>query len=413
MYKIIVDNTRRVMVAARKFLCATAGNTALTFGLLAVPVTGVVGASIDYGRGADARALLQAAVDAAALAVANQASLTQSGRQSLANIVVADNLGTWSSQISPSVTETEPGAGTYKVSATASLSTMFLGLAGISSLSVSVSATAVSATSGPNVCILMLSASASPGLLANSNAVINAPNCEIDVASTGNPAATFNSGDNFNVSKLCVAGTQILRNGGTESTLATGCTVAADPFAGKLPTPTVGACTVSNQNYSGNTTLSPGVYCGNFNFNGTGTLTFNPGLYIFKGTSWNINSGWNLSGAGVTFYFADTSYIQINSGVNATLTAPTSGTYANILMYEPTGLSASSFTVDGSGGHSFQGLIYLPSRNITFNSMSNVSSEALTMVVNSLILDNLNWALQSSAYTITAAGGTSSARLTQ
>ena len=225
------------------------------------------------------------------------------------------------------------------------------------------------------------------------------------MASTGNPAATFNSGDNFNVSKLCVAGTQILNNNGPMSALKTGCTVASDPFAGNLPAVTVGSCTVNSQNYSGNVTLSPGVYCGNFNFNGTGTVTFLSGLFVIKGANWNMNSGWTMNGAGVSFYFADTSYMQINSGVVANLTAPTSGTYANILMFEPTGLANSSFSINGQAGHSFQGLIYLPSRNITFNSMSNVTSEALTIVLNTVILNTLDWNLKSSVLSIPAAGG--------
>ena len=333
--------------------------------------------------------------------------MTQLGREQLAGGVILSNLGTMASSIAPTVTESEPTSGTYQVAATATVATTFMKIAKINVVTIGATATAVisASTNTDNVCLLALSQNASPGLLANSDVTINASSCEIDVASTGNPAATFNSGDTFNVSKICVAGTQILNNNGSMSQLKTGCAVAADPFAGKLPAVTVGACTVNSQNYSGNVTLTPGVYCGGFNFNGSGTVDFQPGLYVFKGTSWNMNSGWTMNGSDVTFYFADTSYMQINSGVTANLTAPTTGTYANILMYEPNGLTISSFTINGQAGHSFQGLIYLPSRNITFNSMSNVTSEALTIVVNSVILNTLNWNLTNSAYAIP--GGTS------
>jgi hypothetical protein len=191
--------------------------------------------------------------------------------------------------------------------------------------------------------------------------------------------------------------------------LQTNCTGATDPFAGALPTPTVGACTVNGANYSGVQTLSPRVYCGTFNFNGTGTLNLNPGLYIFNNTRWNINSGWSVQetgGGGVTFYFTNAnSYIQINSGAAINITAPTIGTYADILIFEPSGLSTSSFSINGAAGHVFKGLIYLPSRNITFNSVSTVASEYLTIVVNTLILDNVNWNIKSSNKQINAPGG--------
>ena len=91
------------------------------------------------------------------------------------------------------------------------------------------------------------------------------------------------------------------------------------------------------------------------------------------------------------------------TGVNSA--APTSGTYANILIYEPAGLSTSSFSINGSAGHAFTGLIYLPSRNVTFNSVSTVTSESITMVFNQLILDTINWTFTSGAKTITPAGG--------
>ena len=269
------------------------------------------------------------------------------------------------------------------------------------------SVTSTSTSSTNKVCILVLDPSASQALLVNSNVTLNSTNCEIDVASTASPAAVFNSGDVFNIPKICVKGTNTIQNGGTVGVLSTGCTTASDPFAGTLPAVTVGSCTVSNQNYSGNNTLSPGTYCGTFNFNGTGTLTLNPGLYVLNNAHWNLNSVWAINGTGVTFYFADSnSYIQINSGATMNASAPTSGTYANILMYEPGGLPASSYTINGANGHQLNGLIYQPSRNITFNSQANLTAENFTLVVKTLILDTLTWNFNTLPQQITPAGAT-------
>lgn len=402
-----VFDPKIVMSFLEKLANARAGNVTIIFGLAFIPMVLSVGAAVDYSRAISTKMRLQQATDTAALAISRRTDLTQPGRRQLAADIVITNLGVLGGDSALSISETEPSQGVYRVTATANVATAFMKLVNLNSVAVTAKATAGSgASTNPiSVCLLALSKTASPGLLANSNVKINAPSCQIHVASTGNPAATFNSGDNFNVSKLCVAGTQILNNNGPMSALKTGCTVASDPFAGNLPAVTVGACTVNSQNYSGNVTLSPGVYCGNFNFNGTGTVTFNSGLYVIKGANWNMNSGWTMNGAGVSFYFADTSYMQINSGVVANLTAPTSGTYANILMFEPAGLANSSFSINGQAGHSFQGLIYLPSRNITFNSMSNVTSESLTIVLNTVILNTLDWNLKSSALSIPVSGG--------
>jgi hypothetical protein len=112
----------------------------------------------------------------------------------------------------------------------------------------------------------------------------------------------------------------------------------------------------------------------------------------------------------VTFYFADSnSYVQVNSGVAMNMSAPTSGTYAGILLFEPNGLARTSYTINGSAGHALSGLIYQPSRNITFNAQSNLNSESVTIVVNQLILNSLTWNIAPATGFVIAPAGTSSA----
>jgi hypothetical protein len=280
----------------------------------------------------------------------------------------------------------------------------------VNSITLAARSTALAATTGGKVCFLVLDPTAPQALLVNSGVTLSAPNCEIDVASTGSPAAMFNSSSTFNVSRICVAGSNVTQNGGPVSVLRAGCTTAADPFRGTLPTAAASPCSVNGGNVTGYNTLVPGIYCGTFNLNGTGTLNLQPGLYVLSNAHLNVNSGWTIQGTGVTFYFADqNSYIQINSGAALKVSAPTSGTYADILIFEPPGLAKSSFSIDGGAGHTLSGLIYLPSRNITFNAMSSVSAENLTMVVNQLILNPMSWTFASgTARTITASSGGSS-----
>ena len=201
-------------------------------------------------------------------------------------------------------------------------------------------------------------------------------------------------------------------NGGTLSVVEKGCAAISDPFAGKLPVVSAGNCTFNNKTYDGSSvTLNPGTYCGWTNFNGSPTITFNPGLYVISGGGMNINSGAKLTGNGVTFYFADSnSKIQLNGTTTATLTAPTSGIYSDILMFEPSGLAKSPLTFNETPGSTLRGLMYLPSRQVTFNNTSTLSAEMIGMVFATLTVNTTNWNFQAGSpnmsRTITTSSGT-------
>ncbi len=276
-----------------------------------------------------------------------------------------------------------------------------------------VTAAATTGGGGSKVCIVLVDPTQSQAFLVNSGATINAPNCEIHVHSKGNPAAIYNAGSKLNVKRICMLGDQIIKNGGVNPPVETSCNAVADPFVSSLPAVSVGAYTYNNQVYNpGSVTLNPGTYCGWTNFNGSGTLTLNPGLYIIKDGGMTFNSGWTVRGQGVTFYLVNqNATITFNGNVNASLSAPTTGTYANILMFEPHGLANTNLPINGTSGSSFQGLMYLPSRDVIINSVSNVTSEKVTMVFSSLILNALNWNFESADREISTGSGGPGVRL--
>lgn len=404
------------------------GNIGVSFALLLGPMLMVTGAAVDYARMEQFKTQLQSTVDSAALAgvaVYTSSSASTNAKTVATNYVTANvkQLPGHIGSITPTVTASQVSTGsnpgnTVAVSATVTMATTLLRLIG-QSVNISASASAVNPTN--KVCILVLDPSSSQTLLVNSGVTLTAPNCEIDVASSSSTAAMINSALP-NIAALCVDGSSTVNGGVTVNNLKNGCTTATDPFAGTITTPTISTvCQYTNVTYSNAATLSPGTYCGSVTFNGGGTVTFKAGNYVFynatvnfnstgtlsfgagvyslKGTSWNINTGWTLAGTGVTFYYADaSSYIQFNSGVKANLAAPTTGTYANVLIFEAGGLANSSFAIDGtSTSDLLRGLVYLPSRNITFNSAANATSDGLTLVVHQLILDAVTWSISPSA----------------
>lgn len=376
------------------------GNIAFLYALALLPLSAAAGVAVDYAQTYTERVSLQSALDLSVLAgaTANNSSTVA------ASTFAAQNVSSVGTITGPTYSAGSDGSFTGTV--TSNVATTILPVIGISSIAVTATATAAR-KSGNNVCILLVDKSASQAFLVNGGADLSAPNCEIDAASTGWQAAVFNAGSTITSTKICLAGTSILDNGGSHANMSTGCTVISDPFAGTLPTPSTTSANCYGGNYNGGSvTLSPGVYCGGYNFNSAPNVTFNPGVYVIKGGWWVVDGG-TWTGTDVTFYFADSSGIQFNSGVKATLSAPTSGTYSGILMYEASGLPKSSFVLDVSKGHTLTGLIYLPSREMTFNSGANATVDQMTMVLDTLTLDSMTWKLDSATTTMSSAAGSS------
>lgn len=385
----------------RKFARSRDGNLTVTLALAAIPLIGAIGMAVDLSKANDAKTQMQKSLDAAVLAGVTQASAQQVS--TAAAVFNGNYIPKYAPAVTPTFTQNADNSLSGTVSTTIDVS--FLGVLGIYSIPVTVAATAMpGAQPMSSVCILLVNQLDYQALLVNSGAQINAPNCEIHVASTQSPAAIFNT--TLNVKRICIKGSTIIKNGGANPPVETSCATISDPFAGKLPTVTPGSC-IYQSPLAGNVTLDPGTYCGGINFNGSGTLTLNPGLYVLKSGSMILNSGWTVNGSGVTFYFADQgSYIQFNGNVTANLSAPTSGSYANILMFEPSGLGNTQLAINGTSGSSFTGLFYLPSRDVTINSVSNVSSNSVTMVFSTLILNATNWTIAPGTLSMSVASGT-------
>jgi putative Flp pilus-assembly TadE/G-like protein len=389
------------------YLKTNAGNASIIAAIAAIPLFGAAGVAIDYIRQGQALTTLQAAVDSAALAgVAAESNHVQAAEKFFDANIDEGKFLTVSRECS------ESGTIEVRCDVTATIRSTYTSLLGFDDLGISTTATAVKNIEEPEsvACIMTLAPSASQSFLVNSGANVEAEGCEVHVKSTANPAAIFNSGTTLNTDKICIQGSQIIDNGGTHPNLQKPCSTAKNPFAGVLPVPNTSTCNFSNGNYSGNTTLSPGVYCGWHNFNSGSNATLAPGTYIIKDGGWNVNGG-TWTGTGVTFYFADTSKIQFNSAVHATLSAPTSGTYKGFLFAEKEGLSDSQFIINDNLGFGMEGRVYLPSREVVFNSNSSLRTKKMTVVSRTMILNNVKWELE--AYDKGNSGENAEVRLTK
>jgi len=284
---------------------------------------------------------------------------------------------------------------------------LFSAIFGNRFMSTGAHATAAMLPSGGGGCIYVLQASSSS--VTNSGNALVQSGCGIYINSSG-PTAVTMSGSSL-IKTTGGAKTNIVASGGSAvltSGTATinpspnlGTTAVADPFASMDP-PTVGSC-----DYTGpvvvttNTTLNPGVYCGGIITSGTQTITLNPGLYTIKSGITESGSP-TFNGTGVTLYFKTGGITGSGSGT-FNLTAPTSGTWQGVVLYEDRA-NTSGITLSGSTGTQVNGLVYMPKGNLTYSGYSGTSGVITTLVVNALTFSGTSY-IQQAATTAYGGGG--------
>lgn len=223
-----------------RLLACRRGNIALTFAIAAAPLMTAVGAGVDYSRSEQQRTQIQGTLDAALLAGARSVGTENA---------TATTFFAKQSTVAGATTSFQLSGAQLSGTATATIKTTFLAIAGHSTITVTARGAAIRTTtttsSGALPCIFALATNTSQALLINSGAKINAPDCEVHVRSTASPAAIFNAGTTLNLKAFCIQGTNIIKNTSNSLPIQTGCAAASDPYAGKLPKPAVGACTNS------------------------------------------------------------------------------------------------------------------------------------------------------------------------
>lgn len=376
----------------RNFAQDESGSMSVGFGVVLFTLLLSAGMAIDVSRAYSYRQTMQNALDASTLHAAQNSS--DSNYQENADEFFKDNFN--KARITELQSQYEIDAETVRGQASGQLSLFFGSFLGRDSLMIS--AKSVVNVENQPACIIALNQGNGAGVVLNSGANVTSSECGLEVHAEGNPAFIVNNDVNLEVPQTCIAGDNIVDNNGAVGDIQTNCPVSPDPFLGAFEEPDSSNCDYGNMNFNeANITLHPGVYCGNINFNNSNAkVTFTGGEqpYILRGSRWNVNGGeWN--GDEVSFYFTDAnSTIQFNSGVLASLTPPTSGPYAGVFITEAPDLRNSQFIINDSRGFDFEGIIYLPSRQIILNSGATIRSRQLQLVARSFIINGANLNLE-------------------
>ncbi len=236
--------------------------------------------------------------------------------------------------------------------------------------------------SGAN-CIYALSPTASGAINLNGSFSFDAACGAVD-DSDANQAFTMNGSGTFTTTGTMITGGLSQNGSGTISpTPATGTPPESDPLA-YLTEPTVGSCNYTSYVVNGSSpaTLSPGVYCNGLTLNGSATVTFSSGLYIIDGGTFTINGSETVTASDVTFYLTGGASMTINGSSSDTFVAPTTGTYAGILIFQDRS-DSSTATFNGSNSKEITGALYFPDAELIYNG-SGPQSAYTILVANTI-----------------------------
>lgn len=394
------------MLFARLWRDRTA-SVAPMLALAAIPLFASVGAGLDFGRAASARAAMQDAADATTLLMAKDAKNVD-GQQLTSNASNYFNANFHNTQVSnlqTSVTTASTSGGyTADITATGSVATKFMRIMGFSALDLKVHSTAQSASDGLG-CVLSLDPHASSATAGkgSTNVVLNG--CSLYDNSDNATALTVGGSATVTALSVGVVGNLTgASNITTTQGVRTGIGAVADPYV-DAAYPAFSGCTQQNFNAKTTITINPGVYCGGINLNAGANVTLTPGIYYLDGGSLTVNGGATLTGSAVTLVFTSKNRngfatASINGNATINLTPPKTGGTAGIVIFGDRQMPVGTvFKFNGGATQYLGGAVYLPAGAVDFSGGANSSTSCTQLVGDTVTFSgNSNFALNCNNY---------------
>lgn len=359
-------------------------------------VIGSIGIGVEVSSWYARKSDIQSATDAAALATSYAVGGSSNLTTIASNEMSRNGFGT-NSGITLTVNN-PPSTGTYSGNNNAvelivsqNEAPLFSKVLGHGQTTIKVRAVALNTpSSSGGGCIMALNQTQGYSIDINGNATINMPGCSMIDNSNNSSAVALNGNATVTVTNIYTAG-GIMTNGhstiNNTSPNVTNGSVVPDPFS-NLAMPAFSGCDQNNFTAQhGSVTMTPGVYCGGINFNAQANVTMSSGTYIVNGGSFNINGQASVTGSDVTIIFTGNSTINVNGGATVTLSAPTTGTYAGILLYADRNSQANYNNFNGGSSMALTGVVYMPSENINFNGGVSSGGSCTKIIANTVTIN--------------------------
>lgn len=250
-----------------------------------------------------------------------------------------------------------------------------------------------------------------------SSARIEAPDCSIRINSRSTQALHMEGSSTSIVAGSIGVTGSVAGPGALSPAPTTGIPPAPDPLA-SLPAPTpIGACNFTNYTLtSGTATISPGVYCGSIMLTNSARVTMNPGVYILCGPANSVTTGLTLQGSsqlngtGVMIYMTGAGCtssgafgpIRIESSAQLNISAPTTGDYAGIAIFQdrslPIGTGGGGNWPNTNGGYmhtwesnsvsTITGAIYLPTHILRTQSSAVIQGTYTSVIARAIVMES-------------------------
>jgi hypothetical protein len=364
-----------------------------------VVLMGFLALTLDVGAGNRQRRIAQTAADAAALAGAAEIFRNITDPTVIKPAAQAEALRNGFDDADPDVQVQvfyEPGPvsgphagnGAYvEVVIDKTIPTIFASIFNFASLGVHTRAVAGVGSYALN-CIYSLDPSG-PKAIEVENGGELVTNCGVSIYSDNPNALDVNSSGQLNTQGGGIAIVGGWSGNKTPSpTPSTGAPLFENPLK-DLAMPAFEGCDFNNTIVTGTITLSPGVYCGGITIStGSNTANLLPGLYIMNGGGITVGSSGQMFGDGITLinsFDSTHAYAPFNfgTGCKAKLTAPTSGDWKGILMFQDPAAPAdvvNTFACASDASPELTGTIYFPTQTFFFDG-SNTSTEIMGTVI--------------------------------
>ena len=350
---------QRSLGAGERFGSDRRGAVAVIFGLSATVLLGMAGGAADYARIALRRSQLQAAVDAGTLAGGNALKLAASSRASIVGLTeqtIRD-----AAKASPdqplTLTVTVPDDKTSVFArAEETVRLPFAALIGFRESKVAAQARA-NVVGRMRLCMLALDGAAPGAFNLQKSAQVTADGCSLYSNSKSQIGMVGGDSALAKAQTICSAGGYQGPRANFSPVPQTDCPVIEDPLRDRA-VPAIGDCVTlpasavkedkpkdgkkDGENKVETTlTLEPGTYCGGLRITGKAAVTLRAGIYVMKDGPLIVDKSASMTGTDVSFYFTgNKGGLLFDKKTTISLTAPTTGTMAGLLMSEERAVSS-------------------------------------------------------------------------
>jgi len=371
----------------RDFARNCAGGLVLPIALLLPVAAVIVGKTVDYAHAVRQKYSMQAAADAAALAGAQELSLSDAKRENVAEVVKqvveshvrANGRHLGAAPVITARVVNKPQQVEVEIRSEAQNS--FGPSLGIANLELHV--TAVARIMGqPNICVLALDTHETGAISLESRAKMTGRNCAVFSNSSASSGLTIRDQAVLSASTICSAG-GVVGQGSMIPPPYLDCPQFDDPLAGRPEPSSAGCDHLATAIVAQKRTLKPGVYCLGISIAGLSSVTFEPGVYVIKNGPFLVSGLAEIKGEGVGFYLTGAAFFLFDPLTKIELEAPKTGPMAGLLFFGSRSQSKLLInTILSSSAQKLTGTVYLPNTSLIIDSLAQVGGQsAYTAIV--------------------------------